>query len=89
MTGFASMFTQKAQRMTDAQLEGFVKRNAKSIHDWRNWGNNLDKIIATEAHKRGLFDSPEHAIEKLKTTSYKGVYGLQQQGNPMRHTIKL
>ena len=26
------------------------------VHDWRNWGRNIERLIAEEAHRRGLIE---------------------------------
>ena len=57
----AGMMTQellrkKIQGFRDETILDFIKAHKKYIHDWRNWGRNIDRMIAEEAHRRGMID---------------------------------
>jgi len=48
------LFEQKAARMKNEDILKVLSQYADVLHDWRNWGNNFEKILAKEAYKRGL-----------------------------------
>lgn len=48
------LFEQKVARMKDETILEILSYHADVLHDWRNWGDNIEKIVAKEAHKRGL-----------------------------------
>lgn len=57
----AGMMTQellrkKIQGFKDETIIEFINEHKKYIHDWRNWGNNIERMIAEEAHWRGMID---------------------------------
>jgi hypothetical protein len=41
-------------RQSDATLLEILKPHKKDVTNWRNWGDNVLKLTAQEAHKRGL-----------------------------------
>ncbi len=48
------LFEQKIARMKDETLLEILSQHADALHDWRSWGDNIERIVAKEAHKRGL-----------------------------------
>ena len=48
------LFEQKIARMKDETLLEILSQHADALHDWSNWGDNIERIVAKEAHKRGL-----------------------------------
>ena len=48
------LFEQKIARMKDETLLEILRHHTNTLHDWRNWGDNIERIVAKEAHKRGL-----------------------------------
>lgn len=50
------LFEQKIARMKDKTILEILSHHANALHDWRNWGNNIERIVAKEAYKRGLID---------------------------------
>ncbi len=47
----------KAQAMGDRDLETFLSQFTKAERDdWRNWGDNVERMMAEELHHRGLLD---------------------------------
>jgi len=50
------LFEQKIARMKNETILEILSHHADTLHDWRNWGNNIERIVAEEAYKRGLID---------------------------------
>jgi hypothetical protein len=48
------LFEQKIARMKDETILEILSHHADALHDWRSWGDNIERIVAKEAHKRGL-----------------------------------
>jgi hypothetical protein len=48
-------FETMVKNLSDKDIMEHLEHYFKDVlHDWRNWGNNISKIFAEEAHRRGL-----------------------------------
>lgn len=48
--------TKQVQGMSDELLVELLSHPhfRKILHDWRNWGDNPQRLMAEETHRRGL-----------------------------------
>ena len=54
MNPTVKLLGQKVGRLSDELLQEFAGEHQDTIYNWRNWGNNIEKMMAEEAHRRGL-----------------------------------
>ena len=52
-----TIIRQKIQKMSDGDLRKSLNEFTEAEReDWRNWGDNIERMMAEELHRRGLLE---------------------------------